>query len=89
MIIEALMTLRARFLETISFKPILWDYLRSGCRWICAPKPRLADDMYNLTDSAAPALCDHEPVFDAANILRIGRDLLYLLSDTGNRCGAK
>jgi len=87
-IIEAPMTLRARALETISFKPILLDYLRSGTRWLSAPRPRLADEMYNVSEPNCLAIREHEPVFDAANILRAGRDILYLVSDTGNRCGA-
>lgn len=87
-IIEAPMTLRARFFETLSFKSILMDYLQSGARWISAPKPRLANEMYNLDDPNASAINDYEPLFDAANILRLGQDIFYLISDTGNRSGA-
>ncbi|TBR56783.1 inosamine-phosphate amidinotransferase 1 [Mastigocladus laminosus UU774] len=87
-IIEAPMTLRARLFETISFKPILMDYLQSGARWISAPKPRLADEIYNIHDSSISAINNYEPLFDAANILRLGKDIFYLISDTGNRCGA-
>jgi hypothetical protein len=70
--------------ETFSFKPILLDYLRSGSRWISAPRPRLANEMYNATGGGL-ALRDFEPVFDAANVLRLGRDLLYLVSASGAR----
>lgn len=87
-IIEAPMTLRARFFETLSFKSILIDYLQSGARWISAPKPRLADEIYNFDESSVSAIKDYEPIFDAANILRLGRDIFYLISDTGNPCGA-
>lgn len=89
LLIEAPMTLRARALETASFKNILLDYLRSGSRWICAPRPRLSDEIYDHTITEGLALRDHEPVFDAANVLRVGRDVLYLVSDTGNYCGAQ
>lgn len=34
-------------------------------------------------------LTEDEILFDAANIMRFGRDLLYLVSSTGNRKGAK
>ena len=88
-LIESPMTLRARQLETLSFKNILMDYLRSGSRWVSAPKPRLSDEMYNIANAEGFALNDDEPVFDAANILRAGRDILYLVSDSGNRCGAQ
>jgi len=33
-------------------------------------------------------LDDHEVMFDAANVIRLGRDVLYLISSTGNRKGA-
>lgn len=89
-IIEAPMTLRARQYETISYKKILLDYLRSGAKWISAPRPRLLDSMYKIPKAEWElAVEEYEPVFDAANILRIGRDLLYLVSDTGNKFGAK
>jgi N-dimethylarginine dimethylaminohydrolase len=88
-LIEAPMTLRARAMEVLSFKSILLDYLRSGARWVSAPKPRLLDHIYNIEGLNGRALNDDEPVFDAANILRVGRDVLYLISDTGNPSGAR
>jgi N-dimethylarginine dimethylaminohydrolase len=88
-LIEAPMTLRCRQYETLSFKPLLLDYLRSGARWVAAPRPRLTDDGYCLDGTHPLALTEAEPVFDAANVLRLGRDLLYLVSDSGNRIGAR
>ncbi len=32
---------------------------------------------------------NHQPMWDAANVLRAGRDLLYLISNTGNYAGAE
>ncbi len=87
-IIETPMAMRARFFETLSFKPILLDYLRSGARWISAPKPRLADEIYNIHNVQSSAIKDDEPIFDAANLLRLGRDIFYLVSDSGNPSGA-
>jgi scyllo-inosamine-4-phosphate amidinotransferase 1 len=89
MIIETPMTLRCRFLETFAYKDILIEYMKSGAKWISAPKPRLKDNIYNLSDPSKTALNNHEPVFDAANVLRIGKDLLYLLSNTGNELGCQ
>lgn len=88
-LIEAPMTLRCRQHEALSFKPLLLEYLRGGARWVAAPRPRLADDAYCLDGSHALALTEAEPVFDAANVLRLGRDILYLVSDSGNRLGAR
>ncbi|WP_165226601.1 inosamine-phosphate amidinotransferase 1 [Aquisphaera insulae] len=87
-LIEAPMTLRCRQYETLPFKPLLMDYLRGGARWVSAPRPRLADDTYCLDGSHPHALTEAEPIFDAANLLRLGRDILYLVSVSGNRLGA-
>ncbi|MEX2981300.1 inosamine-phosphate amidinotransferase 1 [Streptomyces sp. C36] len=88
-VIESPMALRARFLESLAYKDILLEYFASGSRWISAPKPRLTDAMYDPTAPAGERLLDLEPVFDAANVLRFGTDLLYLVSDSGNELGAK
>ena len=86
-LIEAPMVLRSRFLETFAYKEILIDYLRQNARWISAPKPRLSDAMYNTENPAKLPLNNLEPAFDAANVLRMGRDLLYLVSSSGNELG--
>ncbi|MFD3759347.1 inosamine-phosphate amidinotransferase 1 [Streptomyces sp. NPDC058622] len=87
-VIETPMALRARFLEPLAYKDILLEYFASGSRWISAPKPRLTDDMYDPSAPAGERLLEREPVFDAANVLRFGTDLLYLVSDSGNELGA-
>lgn len=53
-----------------------------------APVPRLLDNMYDRSRLGSPTLMNHEPAFDAANCLKIGRDILYLISNTGNHAGA-
>lgn len=88
-ILETPMSLRSRFLEPFAYKPILMEYLRSGANWVSAPKPALPDEGYNLDDPEHCALLELEPVFDAANIVKMGRDIIYLVSDTGNRIGAQ
>ncbi len=88
-IIEAPMTLRARQYETNSFKPILREYMESGSKWIAAPKPLLLDEDYFTNSDRDLAISESDPIFDAANVLRIGRDVLYLVSDSGNRMGAR
>jgi len=87
-IIEAPMTLRARQFETNSFKPILREYLESGARWFAAPRPLLLDEDYIIGPDRTLAIAENDPIFDAANVLRIGKDVLYLVSDSGNRLGA-
>lgn len=50
------------------------------------------DSLYNtncIGDADTLALCENYASFDAANIIRADQDLLYLVSNTGNRQGAQ
>jgi scyllo-inosamine-4-phosphate amidinotransferase 1 len=88
-IIETPMVLRSRFLESLAYKDLFLEYFSSGARWLSAPKPRLLDDLYDATAEAGHRLLNTEVAFDAANILRFGTDILYLVSDSGNVLGAQ
>ncbi|MFI9322638.1 inosamine-phosphate amidinotransferase 1 [Kitasatospora aureofaciens] len=88
-VIEAPMVLRSRFLESLAYKDLLLEYFDSGARWLSAPKPRLLDEMYRPGEEQGNRLGDAEPAFDAANVLRLGTDILYLVSDSGNERGWK
>jgi N-dimethylarginine dimethylaminohydrolase len=88
-IIETPMPLRSRYFETLGFKKIFKDYFMSGSKWISAPKPELSDELYNRTDLSKPTLTDYEIAFDAANVVKCGKDIFYLVSNSGNRLGAK
>lgn len=88
LVVETPMVLRSRFLEPFAYKDLLIECMKNGSRWISAPKPRLLDDMFDLQAEAGSRLRNLEPAFDAANILRFGTDLLYLVSDSGNDLGA-
>ena len=65
---------------------MLIDYMKSGAKWISAPKPMLLDSLFDVDLSKATPRND-EPAFDAANVLRFGHDLIYLVSATGNEMG--
>ena len=88
-IIETPMPLRARYFETFPLKPIFKNYFKNGSRWISAPKPELLDSLYDRTDLSKPTLTEFEPAFDAANVIKCGKDIFYLVSNSGNRLGAK
>ena len=85
-IIETPNVIRSRAQETFSYRTLLMDYLRSGARWYSAPKPMLLDSLFEV-DLKQPTPRNDEPAFDAANVLRFGRDLIYLVSSTGNELG--
>jgi N-dimethylarginine dimethylaminohydrolase len=53
-----------------------------------APVPKLLDTLYDRSVRGVPTLRNDEPVFDAANCLKIGRDIMFLIANTGNLAGA-
>jgi len=87
-IIETPNVMRSRAQESFSYRKLMVDYLRSGAKWYSAPKPMLLDSLFDV-DMNKPTPRNDEPAFDAANILRLGRDLLYLVSGTGNELGGQ
>lgn len=90
LIIETPMPLRARYFESFAYRKIFSEAFASGARWISAPKPLLLDENYATeTHPGVPTLNDVEICFDAANVLRCGRDLFYLVSNSGNRKGGQ
>ena len=78
--IETPMTLRHRQDEA--------RILRHIVDTVAAPRPRLLDSFYDRSVLGKPTLRNDEPAFDAANCLKIGRDVIYLISNTGNQAGA-
>ena len=87
-IIETPNVLRSRSQETYSYRNLLLDYLKSGAKWYSAPKPMLLDELFDV-DMEKPTPRNDEPAFDAANVLRFGKDLIYLVSGTGNELGGQ
>jgi N-dimethylarginine dimethylaminohydrolase len=87
-IIETPNVIRSRAQETFSYRTMMVDYLKSGAKWYSAPKPMLLDSLFEV-DPAKPTPRNDEPAFDAANVLRLGRDLIYLVSGTGNELGGQ
>ena len=49
----------------------------------------LRDELYDRSDLSQLTLKEIEPIFDAANILRCNNDILYLVSNTGNKLGSQ
>ncbi|MCK7624408.1 amidinotransferase [Streptomyces sp. RS10V-4] len=93
-IIETPMAWPSRYFETHSYRPILKDYFRRGARWSAAPKPQLTDALFEA-DFRTPGngepmryiLTEFEPVFDAADFVRAGRDLFVTRSNVTNHMG--
>ncbi|NLU70387.1 amidinotransferase [Streptomyces sp. HNM0574] len=93
-IIETPMAWPCRYFETHSYRELLKDYFRRGARWTAAPRPQLTDELF--VDGFRPpaegepmryVLTEFEPVFDAADFVRAGRDLFVTRSNVTNRTG--
>jgi len=93
-IIEAAMPWRSRFFEIHAYRSLIKGYFHAGARWYPAPRPQLSDelyvDQYEEADKDAPfnsCLTEFEPVFDAAEFMRCGRDLFVQQSQVTNQFG--
>lgn len=86
-LIETPSPVRSRYFETFNLRLLFMDYLSRGAHWIAAPKPRLPDDLYEFDNDGLPRLSEVEITFEAANILRLGRDIFYQVSRSGNEAG--
>ncbi|MFQ5730912.1 MAG: inosamine-phosphate amidinotransferase 1 [Planctomycetaceae bacterium] len=78
--IETPMVLRHRQNEARIYRDIV--------KTVRPPYPRLLDELYDCSVLGVPTLRNAEPAFDAANVVKMGRDILYLVSNTGNLAGA-
>ncbi len=99
-LIEAPMAWRSRYFEAFAYRGLLRSYFWAGARWISAPKPRLRDEFYREPlsesgDSGDGFTPDHsvigedEPTFDAADVIRCGRDLFIQQSHVTNGFGVE
>jgi glycine amidinotransferase len=85
-ILEANMAWRSRYFEYRSYRKLVREYFAKGARWSAAPKGLLTDDQYDpsYVRGEGWVLTNHEPVFDAADIARCGRDLFFQRSQVSN-----
>ncbi len=92
--IETPMAWRSRYFETFAYRSLCREYFAGGARWTAAPKPELGDELYRkdyeIPKDGEPVqyvITEHEPVFDAADFVRCGRDLFVIRSNVTNRMG--
>ncbi len=93
-ILETPMAWRCRYFEIAAYRSLLKEYFAAGAVWNAAPKPLLKDDLFNETGAPAEtgpprvfATSEAEPVFDAADFVRCGRDIFGMRSHVTNRSG--
>ncbi|XP_030649995.1 glycine amidinotransferase, mitochondrial [Chanos chanos] len=99
-IIEAPMAWRARFFEYRAYRPLIKEYFRKGAKWTTAPKPTMADELYDqeypirtvedrhkLAAQGKFVTTEYEPCFDAADFIRAGTDIFVQRSQVTNFMG--
>ncbi len=93
-IIETPMPWRSRFFEAYAYRSLFKEYFAKGARWTSAPKPQLLDNLYeqdySIPEPGEPmryVINESEPVFDAADFMRCGKDIFVQKSNVTNLMG--
>ncbi|WP_296650180.1 lysylphosphatidylglycerol synthase domain-containing protein [Paraburkholderia sp.] len=93
-IIETPLCWRSRHFEGDAYGALFKEYCHQGARCTAAPRPPLTDDPfdpgYRISGKYEPLryiVNEFEPVFDAADFTRCGRDLFVTRSNVTNRSG--
>ncbi|HLZ09515.1 MAG TPA: inosamine-phosphate amidinotransferase 1, partial [Chloroflexota bacterium] len=102
-IVETAPHVRSRYFENDYLKPIFLEYFRAGSRWLAMPRPVLSrgtldpayyrDNGYataGLLEDEETAVLDglgHEIVFDGAQCIRLGRDVLVNVANRNHELG--
>lgn len=89
LIIDCASPLRSRYFETRAYRDFLYEVMENGTEWISAPKPKLLDESYQMEDLSKPTTTNKEIIFDAPNVVRMGNDLLFQVSNSGNELGVQ
>lgn len=95
-IIETPPMIRSRYFETQLLKPIFAEYFRQGARWTVMPRPMMTDNSFDLSyvrsataggptepiedPLRSPYDVGFEMMFDGAQCLRLGRDIVANIS---------
>jgi len=92
-IIETSPLMRSRYFENELIKHHLLDYFRRGARWTVAPRPMMLEESFDRSyfdenppqvDSAA-----FEIMFDGAQCLKFGRDIVFNVANENHRLGSQ
>lgn len=93
-IIEAPMAWRSRLFESRAYRSLIKEYFHAGARWTAAPKPQLGEESYDARDdgdydvqAGRCVITEFEPLFDAADFSRCGRDIFCQITQVTNRFG--
>jgi glycine amidinotransferase len=95
-IIETAPLVRARYFEGDLFKELFTEYFKAGAKWTVVPKSRLMDRNLDYSyvikcgyDGPVPEDPFYEIMFDGAQCMRFGKDILFNASTENHRLGAQ
>lgn len=85
-IIEAPMAWRSRYFEFLAYRKLVKNYFRQGARWTAAPKPAMSNRSYNYDWKRGEeyVTTEYEPMWDAADMARCGKDIFIQRSHVTN-----
>lgn len=100
-ICEAPMGLRTRFFEYHCYRPLIQEYFKAGSQWVTAPKGIMNDQLYaadypvdetslerrRLIAKHKHITTEYEPIWDAADMMRMGKDIFFQRSFVSNEFG--
>lgn len=98
-IVETPVSWKRRYFENHTLSHIFLKKFKQGAKWISAPKGRLGEDAYDITNvdlslmpetnwkNYIPKPEKYEILFDAAQCLRFGRDILMNVANDNHRLG--
>jgi glycine amidinotransferase len=88
-ILEASMAWRSRYFEFFAYRSLVKEYWAKGARWTAAPKPTMSHELYNYAYERGKeyVTTEFEPVWDAADMVRCGRDIFIQRSHVTNDAG--
>lgn len=88
-ILEAPMAWRSRYFEFLAYRRLCKEYFKAGGRWRAAPKPAMSEVSYDYgwKRGEGYVTTEFEPLFDAADMARCGRDVFIQRSHVTNDFG--
>lgn len=88
-VIEATMSWKSRYFEYLGYRSLLKEYFHAGATWTAAPKPSLEPELFreDYVVGRDWVTTNFEPVFDAADMARCGRDVFVQRSHVTNEFG--
>ncbi len=93
-IIETAPMVRSRYLESHLYRELFTEYFNDGAKWSAAPPSRLLPENFDYSyvssrgyDAPVPEIQRYEIMFDGAQIMRVGRDLIFNCSTENHRMG--